>query len=83
MSWIAVLGLAFTADALLTLVYIILENRRAQGTLAWMLLCLTLPGIGPVIYPLADSDSDNVFRPAITRDLGRSQPRMNSWPSRH
>jgi hypothetical protein len=29
MSWIAVLGLAFTADALLTRVYIILEDFNA------------------------------------------------------
>jgi len=56
MTWSAALGWFFAAYALLTGVYIVLENRRPQATLAWMLLFLGLPGIGLVIYFLFGRD---------------------------
>ena len=52
MTWTAALGWAFTAYALLTGVYIVLENRRPQATLAWMLAFLFLPGVGLLAYVL-------------------------------
>lgn len=56
MTWTAALGWFFAAYALLTGMFILLENRRPQATLAWMLLFLTLPGIGLVIYALFGRD---------------------------
>jgi cardiolipin synthase len=56
MTWTAALGWFFAAYALLTGIFILLENRRPQATLAWMLLFLTLPGIGLVIYALFGRD---------------------------
>ena len=49
-TWTAALGWFFAAYALLTGIFIVLESRRPQATLAWMLLFLTLPGIGLVVY---------------------------------
>ena len=49
MTWTTALGWIFAAYALLTGIYIVLENRRPQATFAWMLLFLVLPGIGLVI----------------------------------
>ena len=49
-------GWFFTAYALLTGVHLVLENRRPQVTLAWMLLFLALPRIGLVIYALFGRD---------------------------
>ncbi|WP_046869611.1 cardiolipin synthase [Microvirga massiliensis] len=63
MTWTAALGWFFAAYALLTGIYIVLENRRPQATLAWMLLFLLLPGIGLVIYALFGRD-----RKAFSRD---------------
>jgi cardiolipin synthase len=56
MTWTAALGWFFAAYALLTGIFILLENRRPQATLAWMLLFLTLPGIGLVVYALFGRD---------------------------
>jgi cardiolipin synthase len=55
-TWSAAVGWFFAAYALLTGIYIALENRRPQATLAWMLLFLGLPGIGLVIYALFGRD---------------------------
>lgn len=52
----AILGWLFAAYALLTGIYIVLENRRPQATFAWMLLLLGLPGIGLLIYVLFGRD---------------------------
>jgi cardiolipin synthase len=56
MTWTAALGWFFAAYALLTGTFILLENRRPQATLAWMLLFLTLPGIGLAVYALFGRD---------------------------
>jgi cardiolipin synthase len=56
MSWTAALGWFFAAYALLTGIFILLENRRPQATLAWMLLFLTLPVIGLAVYALFGRD---------------------------
>lgn len=56
MTWTTAVGLLFTAYGLVAGIYIILENRRPQATLAWMLLFLTLPGMGLVIYVLFGRD---------------------------
>jgi cardiolipin synthase len=56
MTWTAAIGWFFAAYALLTGIYIVLENRRPQATFAWMLLFLILPGIGLVIYALFGRD---------------------------
>jgi cardiolipin synthase len=54
------LGTILTASlalyALVTSVFIILENRRPQGTLAWMLVFFFAPGIGVLIYILFGRD---------------------------
>ena len=52
MSWTALLGWLFAAYALLTGIYILLENRRPQATLAWMLAFVFLPGLGLLAYVL-------------------------------
>lgn len=52
MTWTAIIGWAFAAYALLTGIYIVLENRRPQATLAWMLALFFLPGIGLLTYVL-------------------------------
>jgi cardiolipin synthase len=51
MTW-TIIGWLFAGYAMITGIYIMLENRRPQGTLAWMLLFLGLPGLGLVIYLL-------------------------------
>jgi cardiolipin synthase len=56
MTWTAAVGWLFAGYALLTGIFILLENRRPQATLAWMLLFLGLPGIGLVIYALFGRD---------------------------
>jgi cardiolipin synthase len=73
----AVLGWAFTAYALLTGVYIILENRRPQATLAWMLLFLALPGGGLVVYLLFGRDRKAFSR---ERELARQDLQANAAP---
>jgi cardiolipin synthase A/B len=56
MTWTAALGWFFAGYALLTGIFILLENRRPQATFAWMLLFLVLPIIGLVIYALFGRD---------------------------
>jgi cardiolipin synthase len=56
MTWTAAVGWLFAGYALLTGIFILLENRRPQATLAWMLLFLTLPGIGLGVYALFGRD---------------------------
>jgi cardiolipin synthase len=56
MTWTAAIGWFFAVYALLTGIFIILENRRPQATMAWMLLFLVFPGGGLVIYFLFGRD---------------------------
>jgi cardiolipin synthase len=56
MTWTSALGWFFAAYALLTGIFIVLENRRPQATMAWMLLFLGLPGLGLAIYVLFGRD---------------------------
>ncbi len=56
MTWTTALGWFFAGYALLTGIFIVLENRRPQATFAWMLLFLVLPGIGLIIYALFGRD---------------------------
>jgi cardiolipin synthase len=56
MIWTSALGWFFAAYALLTGFFLVLENRRPQATLAWMLLFLGLPGVGLAIYVLFGRD---------------------------
>src|SRR4051794_12074192 len=56
MIWTAAVGWFFAAYALLTGIFILLENRRPQATLAWMLLFLVLPVVGLAIYALFGRD---------------------------
>jgi cardiolipin synthase A/B len=56
MNWTSALGWFFAAYALLTGLFIALENRRPQATMAWMLLFLGLPGVGLAIYFLFGRD---------------------------
>src|SRR5918998_3415990 len=77
MTWTAALGWFFAVYALLTGIYILLENRRPQATLAWMLLFLTLPGVGLAIYALFGRD-----RKAFSheRALARQNLEANAAP---
>lgn len=50
MNWWAYLGWAFAAYAFATSIYIVLQNRRPQATLAWMLALFALPGLGLFAY---------------------------------
>jgi cardiolipin synthase A/B len=70
MTWMATVGWFFAAYALLTGGYIVLENRRPQATLAWMLLFVILPGVGLFIYLLFGRD-----RKAFSRE--RTLARQN------
>ena len=47
---------ALAAYALLATVFIVLENRRPQATLAWMLVFFFAPGIGLLVYFLFGRD---------------------------
>jgi cardiolipin synthase A/B len=56
MTWNAAIGWFFAGYALLTGIFILLENRRPQATFAWMLLFLVLPIIGLAVYVLFGRD---------------------------
>ena len=56
MTWMAFLGWFFAAYALLMSIYIVLENRRPQATLAWMLVLFSFPGVGLLVYILFGRD---------------------------
>lgn len=77
MSWTVALGWLFAAYALLTGLFILLENRRPQATFAWMLLFLSLPGAGLLIYALFGRD-----RKAFSREskLARQNLHTNAGP---
>ena len=77
MGWTAVLSWLFAAYALLTGVYIILENRRPQATLAWMLVLLSLPGLGLLVYLLFGRDRKAFSR---ERKLARQNLQKNARP---
>lgn len=77
MSWVTALGWLFAGYALLTAVYILLENRRPQATFAWMLLFLGLPGVGLVVYVLFGRDRKAFSR---ERDLARQNLRASAEP---
>jgi cardiolipin synthase A/B len=51
-----ILGAALTAYAIATGILLILENRRPQATLAWMLIFISLPGVGLLVYLLFGRD---------------------------
>src|SRR5690606_22476697 len=51
-----VLTVALGLYALVTGVFLILENRRPQSTLAWMLAFILAPGLGVLIYFLFGRD---------------------------
>jgi cardiolipin synthase A/B len=42
--------------SMVTGVFLVLENRRPQATLAWMLVFFVAPGIGLLIYLLFGRD---------------------------
>lgn len=77
MTWTEILGWLFAGYALLTGVYMVLENRRPQATIAWMLLFLSLPGIGLVIYILFGRDRKAFSR---QRELARQNLQENAAP---
>ncbi|WP_173934776.1 cardiolipin synthase [Chelativorans sp. Marseille-P2723] len=56
MDWLVIVGWGFAVYALGTGVYILLENRRPQATLAWMLALFALPGMGLLAYVLFGRD---------------------------
>jgi cardiolipin synthase A/B len=51
-----ILTVSLSLYALVTTVFLILENRRPQATLAWMLAFFFAPGIGLLIYLLFGRD---------------------------
>lgn len=77
MTWTAALGWFFAGYALLTGVYIVLENRRPQATFAWMLLFLVLPGAGLAVYFLFGRDRKAFSR---ERTLARQDLRATAGP---
>ncbi len=77
MTWTAAIGWFFAGYALLTGIFILLENRRPQATLAWMLLFLTLPGIGLAVYVLFGRDRKAFSR---QRKLARQNLRGTAAP---
>ena len=77
MSWSGALWWFFAGYALLTGVYLVLENRRPQATLAWMLLFLVLPGIGLVVYVLFGRDRKAFSR---ERQLVRQDLQQTAGP---
>src|SRR5918997_765709 len=77
MTWTAALSWAFAIYALLTGIYIVLENRRPQATFAWTLLFLALPGLGLLIYVLFGRDRKAFSR---ERELARQNLKANAAP---
>jgi hypothetical protein len=45
-----VIMIAFSVYALVAIIFLILENRRPQATLAWALAFFFMPGLGLLIY---------------------------------
>jgi cardiolipin synthase len=63
--------------ALVTGVFLLMENRRPQATLAWMLILFFVPGIGLLVYILFGRDG-KAFRKQ--RELLRQDLRANALP---
>lgn len=59
-------------------VFLILQNRRPQGALAWMLSFMLLPVVGPILYILFGRDRKGFSRARI---LARQEPRSEIAPS--
>ena len=81
MNWISALGWIFLPYAMITGFYIILENRRPQATLAWMLVLFALPGIGLLVYVLFGRDRKAFAKHTrlLRQDLeGKAQPLIQS-----
>jgi cardiolipin synthase A/B len=62
MQWLmhhiyTVLATLLFVYALVTGVFLLMENRRPQSTLAWMLVFFFAPGIGLLIYLLFGRDT--------------------------
>jgi cardiolipin synthase A/B len=53
---VAILSTSLALYALVMAVFLILENRRPQATLAWMLAFIFAPGMGVLIYVLFGRD---------------------------
>lgn len=51
-----ILTTALALYALATGLYVVSENRRPQATLAWMLVFISLPGVGLIVYVLFGRD---------------------------
>src|SRR4051794_23414623 len=47
-----IVTITLTVNGLIAVIFLISENRRPQATLAWMLVFISLPGIGLIIYVL-------------------------------
>lgn len=77
MHWMAILSFAFAGYALATGIYVVLQNRRPQATLAWMLLFLGLPLAGLLIYLLFGRDRKAFSR---ERSLARQDLEANAAP---
>lgn len=77
MDWTTILSFVFAAYALITGIYVVLQNRRPQATLAWMLLFLALPVVGLLIYLLFGRDRKAFSR---ERSLARQDLKANAAP---
>jgi cardiolipin synthase len=51
-SWVQLAVVALTIYAIVVAVFLVLENRSPQSTLAWLPVLLLLPGVGLFIYLL-------------------------------
>jgi len=51
-----VMTIAFSVYALITVIFLVSENRRPQATLAWALAFFFMPGLGVLIYILFGKD---------------------------
>lgn len=93
MSYIStVVTVALTVNGLVATIFLISENRRPQATLAWMLVFISLPGIGLVIYvlfgrsrkafskqsKLARQDLEANARPLLSPILSRQDAEIRS-----
>jgi cardiolipin synthase len=79
------LTIAFAVYALGMSTFLILENRRPQATLAWMLIFFTAPVIGAVIYVLFGRDRKAFSKRSrlLMQDLsGHARPLLSTILSR-
>jgi cardiolipin synthase len=61
-----------------TAIFLVLQNRRPQASLAWMLSFMLLPVVGPALYVLFGRDRKGFSR---ARFLERQEPRSEVAPS--